>query len=482
MNSEILLKNVFVGYNDGKKEALYRSDFERFFYNYEDIYSELNSKEKFIVLGRKGSGKTILAEYFRKKSVDEPCHFCDIRSYKDFKFHELVQLKSNDISPNEYISIWEWVILLDFARMTLQDNGIRDNKLKDKLDKFFKDNHYSISIDSQKIIEITKSNKIQGEAFHIGGELAESKKYSASSYLNYLEDLKETVLGLLKNSSSSYTIFYDELDDRFRDESTYKNSIISLLKAADTINLKLLEFGSTSKVCILLRTDIFSILNDPDLNKLKSDNSIHIDWGNKVDLNSPLIHLILFKIRNSVPDLKDISDTELYPMFFPHDIKGIHPSRFLLERTFFRPRDVITYLGLIIDKYPDTKYFGWKSFLDLKKSYSAYFYEEVRNELSGHLDDSAINQGTILLKQFNRHHFSYKEIVDYFCKNHPQYKEVDLDKILRVFFKFSIIGNKWYNTFKRKDYHSWAYRDSKAEIDFSKDFVIHLGFREELSM
>lgn len=477
-----LLKDIYLGINDGKKEALYRNDFENFFFDYQNIYEQAIRPEKYIILGKKGSGKTILAEYINKKSFSNSNWFSEIRSYKDFQFHELIHLKSNDIQPNEYISIWEWVILIDLARQLLKDNGIGNTKLKSKLEQFFKDNYYSVSIDSKKVVEITKQNKIKGSILKIGGEHSGSQKLTESSYINYLEDLREVVITLISESESQYTIFYDELDDRFRNDEYYKNSIISLIKATDKINILLLERGLNSKIYLLLRTDIFHVLNDPDLNKLRMVNAVLIDWGNKVKKNSPLIELVLFKAQRSVPEFQKTSLQKLFYDLFPQDVKRIKPERFLLERTLFRPRDVITYLNLIIEQYPNSKYFGWKGFIDLKQKYSEYFLQEIRNELSGHLPDTQIDEAILMLKQFSKSHFTYSDIEKYHKEHKSNFPNVDIVDALKIFFKFNIVGNKWFNNERKKTFYCWAHRDNKAEIDFDKEILIHLGLREELSM
>ena len=475
------LKEIFLGEPDGKKEALYKSDFEKYFYNFNNVIEEALNPKNFLILGRKGSGKTILAEYL-KKITQGPLNFSEVRSYKEFKFQELVHFKTADIRPNEYIPFWEWVILLDIARLSLQDNGILNNEYAGRLNKFYKENYVSINIDSKKILEITKENKISANALNIGAEAGIQSKQSSGSYLHYLEDLRDVVLNLLKTSNSKYMVFYDELDDRFQDEDHYKDGVISLIKAADKLNLLFLENGVNTKIIVLLRSDIFSLLNDPDLNKIKMGNSIILDWGNTADSESPIFDLILNKIRISISSLQDKPREELFSMFFPQYVGTIHPARFLLERTFFRPRDAISYLNLIIKKYPSTKYFGSQAFTKLKSSYSEYFFQEIRNELCGHLSNIEIDQGTLLLKQFNKHRFTYDEITKYFCENHPNYRHLDLDKILKVFFKFSIIGNVWLNEQRRIDFYSFSYRDNHTILDLQKDMLIHLGLREELSL
>lgn len=173
--TQLRLSDIYLGVNDGKKEALYKQDFEKYFVDYNNNYTDILKPEKYIILGRKGAGKTILAEYIKKQSENNALWFCDIKSYKDFRFHELINFKTNDISPNEYTSIWRWIILIDFAKLIIEDNGIQDFENKKKLETFFKDNYYSLDIDAKKIIEITKGGKINGsilkEILQIGGEL-----------------------------------------------------------------------------------------------------------------------------------------------------------------------------------------------------------------------------------------------------------------------------------------------------------------------
>lgn len=474
------LSDIYLGVNDGKKEARYKADFEKYFFDYNNLHERVLEPAIFLILGRKGSGKTILAEYI-KKTCSGAISFIDIRSYKDFKFHELVHLKSGDVSPNEYFAIWEWVILLDLAKIVIQDEGIPTSKEKTRLATFFKENYTSLTIDAKKVVEITKQHKIKGSLLKQEAEYGGTSKQSEGSYLQYLEDLREVVIYLLSTSNSEYALFYDELDDRFRNEDYYKNSIISLIKAADKINMLCLDNGGKCKIYALLRTDIFATLNDPDLNKIVEVNGLTIDWGNKVDKSSPLFELVLTKASKSVSALEELSLEGRFKRLFPQDINHIEPERFILERTLFRPRDIVTYLNLIIKQYPSTSYFGFKGFLDLKKPYSDYLLREIRNEMCGHLSDDEIDAGLQLIKQFNRHSFKYNDINIYWDKNKAKFKEIELDNILSTFFRFNIIGNRWFKEERQKNFYSWAHRDPRATLDFDKEMIVHLGLREQLS-
>ena len=63
----INLKSVFFGNSDGKNESK-NENFLNTFFDYNNMYSELKSG-KFLILGSKGSGKTLLLEYFKKNKI-----------------------------------------------------------------------------------------------------------------------------------------------------------------------------------------------------------------------------------------------------------------------------------------------------------------------------------------------------------------------------------------------------------------------------
>lgn len=478
----IKLKNIYLGENDGKKEAAYKNDFEKFFVDIDENFEKIQNKKYFLVLGRKGAGKTYFGQYIKKMALVDPLHFCDISSYKEFKFHELIQLKSGDVTPNEYYEIWKWLLLLDIGKLTLSDEGIPYSPAKERLSNFFKNNYKSTKIDSKKIVEITRKGQIRGGFLKSFIDLSSGQKLEEGSYLDYIDDLENVIFEILRETSNKYTTIYDELDDKFRNDDYYKNSIISLLKAADYLNLKAIEENIDAKIIILLRSDIFSIFNDPDLNKIKRVNTLRIDWGTKVAISSPLIKMIVTKAKKSSNLMSIFSDEQAFRKLFPQNIKGIPPERFILERSFFRPRDVITILNLIIEKYPESTYFGWKGFQEVLREYSEYLLDEVRNEMYGHYPDDQIDTIFKLLKNFNKHFVEYDELKDYMIKNIYHYQNIELERMLIGLFKFNAIGNKWHNEYKGKEYYTWAHRDDKADLDLGKTMVIHLGLREALSM
>ena len=50
------VEDLFIGYNDGKKEAQNRENFEEYYFNHDGIYEKILRSDKYLLLGRKGTG------------------------------------------------------------------------------------------------------------------------------------------------------------------------------------------------------------------------------------------------------------------------------------------------------------------------------------------------------------------------------------------------------------------------------------------
>ncbi|MCG7385595.1 hypothetical protein [Paenibacillus sp. ACRRY] len=478
------LSQIFIGYTDGKKEAKFKENFEQYYYNYNLNYEKIMEVDKFLLLGKKGTGKSLLSEYINKNAMSVHDWFCNISSYKQFNFHELIHLKSREIKPNEYSLIWEWILLIEIARLVVTDQSA-DSNLRDKVLRFFESNNFTLKLDMNKVVDITKKGQINGtvlsKIFSLSGQFGKDTKYSLGSYLDYIDDFREVIIDLLHSTESKFTVIFDELDDKFRNEEIYKSNIISLIKVTDKLNTMFFDERVKCKLILLLRSDIFYKLNDPDLNKIEQDNSVKIDWGNVTNFNAPLFSLVFTKIKQSVESFKELSEFELYRKLFPQRIHSYFPDEFILGRTYFRPRDLVTYIRLYIEQFPDETFFSKSGIKAVEQKYSEYLLKEVKNEMYGHVSEVEINESFLLIKQFKKVEFTFDEIKTYLQQRTNIYKNIEIERSLKLLFDFSVIGNSWMGEGAKKPFYSWAYREN-VEIDYDKKFVVHQGLRKELTL
>jgi len=483
VNDTYKIGNIYFGTADGEDEALkllnLADDFKNYFYDYDNIVEKALQPLTYLILGKKGAGKTLLGEYLNYKLNQSDHTFSRITSFNEFRMHSLRELSAKDTPPNEYIPIWSYVILIELSKIITSNPSLQNNDNCLRLKKFLDKNYQKLILTQNVEKDIQKLKSVNENSDWIGDVITEDNKWQIQdNYISFIPILESIVTEVIQSDSKfSYNLILDKIDDRFTNSSLYKNSVISLIKAVDNFNKNCVRNRIKTKVTILLRSDIFALLNDTDLNKRENSNAVRIDWGDAAKYSSPLFDLIVQKIKASIPSLKNKSRVAIIDMFFPHFVKQsnreIPMDKFLLGRTLFRPRDVITYLGLITTKYPNAQKFTPEMFLDLQLRYSEYFLKEIENEMNGHLEDRQIKELIDLMIKFGKFDFKYTEINGFVKTDNKVLTTLTLDEALKALFDFSIIGN--YVSDGRQIRHTWKHRHDRVEIDFNKRMCLHYG-------
>lgn len=482
MHRSIQIKDVFLGKADGSNESNL-ADFEKYYCDNQGYVSEIQSPDKFLILGRKGTGKTLLTRYIKKISLDNPLQFVEIKSLRDFQFAEIQQFRIDNNTYSEYLPLMEWIILIHLSELIVRDNSIQNTTLQDTLRKFLEIN-FNLKINDEKVIEKTRKQELKGTVSILSGGVESEVTRGRGNYLEYLNDLRETVLELLSDSKCNYLVFYDELDDRFSLSDLYKESIQSLIKAVAKLNNQFLEGLINAKVILVMRTDVFFTLNSPNLNKYSLDNSVTLDWVGSNERYSPLLEMILLKMKNSIkkliPEYETYDTDRIFNEFFSEHVDGTEMPTYLLDMGLRRPRDVIQMLIFVQKAYPVVGKFDYFGFRETKKQYSEYFLHEIQNEMSGHLTNEEINVSFSILRSVKKPTFNFNSLFQK-LEFYPAIKDREhLIKLLKELFRFSAIGNVIQDEKNKKTHYTWAHLDVGAEPDFTANFSIHYGLRMAL--
>lgn len=97
-------KGFCIGIPEAEAEATTASiKLDSLFVDYFDVLKQLNN-EKFIVLGRKGTGKSAIGEYILSLAKDEPNMFCDFVKKDDVDIEKIVQIRKQGLVP---VSPWD---------------------------------------------------------------------------------------------------------------------------------------------------------------------------------------------------------------------------------------------------------------------------------------------------------------------------------------------------------------------------------------
>ena len=107
---------------------------ERYFFHVDEVQL-IDSGKKSYVIGRKGTGKTAIAEYFYTRAQYN--QFCEKLSFKNFPFNELYKLKNEGFTPsNQYITLWKYLIYSFICKLMVKNEAI-DFSVRGALEKVF---------------------------------------------------------------------------------------------------------------------------------------------------------------------------------------------------------------------------------------------------------------------------------------------------------------------------------------------------------
>lgn len=427
------------------------------------ILEELAS-QKFIVVGRKGSGKSALASYIFQEVEQSPTAACQIIRHDEIQR----ELNIQGVDPNRALDLdfYKWLVMVALIELLMKhESAFYELKSFGKLKEFVEVNRGGVRVTEKKIVteESAKSRERKSElgvdakplkAFMKSNDLTSVKQVKNSPTIHeVLPDLEKVIEKLLSSSARSendnhYYIFFDDLDigfDAKNDNSV--SSIISLLRATKQINHKWNKYNF--KCLILLRDDVERLLSsrESDLNKLFSSYSATLNW---------------YKKGESAPDLKDFIERRIAHAF--KEAEGIDnalwfhltemPFKDVIDKTFCSPRDLIAFFEPLNDKdhdYPLTK----SDTLNLARSYGRHVLREFENELSSFYTIDEIKLITKILRTIFKNESKIDEIIPIFEGCNLDYRIVLKDLYDRnfigmrmenghVFFKYKSLKGHTY--------------------------------------
>ncbi|WP_196005487.1 P-loop ATPase, Sll1717 family [Citrobacter freundii] len=482
----------------GESEVQYLDDYSKYFYDINGSLGQLENNNKIMVIGRKGTGKTLLVNVFceRKRKNN---FIAVVESLKDFVFHELIHFQGQDISSTKYVPIFKWMVLVNIAKNIVKDDkGFNVEKIE-HLKGFLRSfGHFAGELRPEQTIEITREFQHSGEAglgFKLpilnggikakGGEVEKTKEIKRN-YLECIESLQSFLVGLINESSRQICIFYDELDDKFDSTLEYKNAVISFMSAIMSINSIFLKGNVKAKVGAVIRYDIINSFSSPNINRIIEDNSVTIDWNNNFERasDSEIYDMLTHKIKNSTPYYNRLESSELFGRIFSERVAGEHGAKYILHRTLGRPRDAIRMLTYIQEEFGvNAERFEASMFTITARKYSSYLLREIRSELAGHLQDSDIDDCFALLRTVKKRCFSPDFIKEKYEKLNLSSDALTLNKILEHLFKVGAIGNVLRRSkAEGGDAYLWSYTNEDLEADMSMNFEIHCGLWDALGV
>lgn len=471
-NNKIDNEMLFLGSPEAEAEALPNSQIplSLVYDDYSNLVAELQY-EKFIILGRKGSGKSAFAEYICSIASTEPNMFAKFIRKSETNLESIVQIGKDNGHKIEIENLYTWLILTNVLKLFSENQAVQDNKYYNDLNKFLSKNSGFIDIHESEIKEVIEQKGMEVHTeflkrfFSAKMDRKFDIKQEKASFYKLIPHLKEVLLNVLKSdlevkNKNSYVLFFDDLDiiSDIKDEGT-QNSLLSLLRVSKEINNEFFAKNNLdSKVVLLLRDDISKYLASlaSDSSKLFSSYSTRINWyQDEYHQNDDEVSLNIRKFINKRIEYafnqKNISVNKVDPWksLVEDPFAGSMDFRkssfkYVLDHTFFRPRDLLLFF------YPLSKY-SYKFPLNkhdinsLIGKYCAEVMKELKNELSCFYSQNQIgmifnaiieiNNTSKILQENN---ISYNECLNIIDKNCVGINASDL---LEDMFNRGLIGN-----------------------------------------
>lgn len=281
-------------------------------------------------------------------------------------------------------------------------------------------------------------------------------------------------------NNQQIVVMIDGLDDILRYRKNKIEIIASLIRSADYINDYMLQYKKKIKIIILIREDILSMVNDPDLNKIIQDGALHLNWGN--DLNG-LRELV--DLRFGVNGIPMEEARKCWDNIFPSKIRQKSSWDYVLDYTLYKPRDILQFLKFCQNTYPDNEKLSLSETLNVLKLYSnKYFIEEMKNELAGFVADDLIMEIPTIFRKLGGRGFALSEI--HKLANESSFnRKVSVDEtkmLLMYLFEAGYIGQLLNNGKNKKRSVIFKYRNTTARIDYYQQFITHQGLHSGLGV
>jgi hypothetical protein len=354
----------------GKVSAERDDNLSAYFYDNGVLASAIRSPTAFLLLGRKGAGKTALFKYFEENRTEflEADDILLPQSFEDYNWNiHAVLADETKAASMVYKQSWKFVIYAEVLKALAAYYGQKGEvpkKIKNAmrmLEKLFDTPVPTIyQLIGRKVLDLSKIklpsagldleggdfNGITADAGEVSFDAIKADgglKQKLTENINNITSLLESALSEAGDSPRVFVCF-DRVDEAW-DDVSYDSSrrvIAGLVAAADSINA---QFKGKIRPLVFLREDIFETLSINDLNKLREDCGALLHW-NKASLGALILRRVNFYgDRAGQPQVTDLDS--LFDK--PEMRQRAKPFNYLLRRTMMRPRDLIALLSRTTD-------------------------------------------------------------------------------------------------------------------------------------
>lgn len=488
---------------------------------FDDNHSkQVLKQDQYFIIGEKGTGKTMIAQYLSNIRQDLNCSIVDFSTIDFNTFRKL-----NDEGYLKFIQadqLWQVLLMVLAAEIVVnKENSIlgslKFRNLHAAIAEFYQNRftpEFPVAVQLMSkfgaFAEISEKHlgKLGGSA-----EAAESLEFQKGH--SPLNTVRSHLIEAFSEAkiNSDHVIFIDKIDIKPDDIEFEKfiQALRSFARAALYLNESVfakMKGKKRIKFVLLARPDIFDKLNLQNQSARASDNSVILNWDTTYAHHrvSNLFQLTdHFLGRQSEQEFRPggawdhyVDKDVLHESLADPDMQTNLSFREFLRVSWFRPRDIIRCLH-ICQKQPGCKEKVNRTVFERSaKQFSDYLYGEVKDFSRFYFSDETFNLierffsevqqlGQLTYADFLRVH----EIFIRKVKGGPDATALDArvedaDLFLQILYSSNIICWRAKNDFGTVDDY-WAFRERSAtqldpKVGLYQEYAVHYGLRRALRL
>lgn len=415
------IKDLYAGRPDAKDEINYDGleEFIRTFVVPSNFDIErLVDKNDCFITGYKGTGKTALLfyldNYIRNKDSSSCSSFIFFKEeFTDAKKTELEYMSHrilssisiNDttmISTSDFEYIWRWL----FFKRVISDNDdfngglFIDNKNWNDFCKLM--NRIKAPSNLKKTIippkiKLSMPCKDPISQVEITPEIEvdfqNNKSDIAYNQFIAIIDEAEQMFANVERTDVPYYIFVDELEAYYGDLNIFKRDLClirDLIFTVKRINGLFKNISDNTKIICSVRTEIIKSISrfivTKEMNKVISGFEVPLIWdyNNTTSFHHPIMQILLKRIAicEKNIDENEIVSKEIYRKWFPEQIHMIEPANYILNNSWFKPRDIVRLITSAQNSIESgSECFSQAVFNSCQKKYSLDSLAEICEEM-----------------------------------------------------------------------------------------------------
>jgi hypothetical protein len=229
----------------------------------------------------------------------------------------------------------------------------------------------------------------------------------------------------------------------------------------------------------------------PEISRDVQDRGVRVHWNVTTDaLAQPILGIVEAKVVQSEIHLNEEPTEDVWTTYFPKHIFGRSIQQYLLDISMFKPRNLVTLLGIAKKKIPEARSITHEALEQSQPEFSQRCWTEIEEGLLGEFSSNEVRAIKTLfvgfLPKFSPMQFERRvedlsrtdERVRTFYKSHP-----NTLGILEIMYRLGAIGNFYFVTEKRRSFprNRWVFRDLYEPVP-GKDFEVHESLRKELQL